>query len=204
MIITAKKTNQSYPDWFKSIAEDLMNNWSLKVNDNEFRFTEIEFYYKVDDAHLDPYVHANEKQLTNSQWYFHGSGLDITFGDESVMAYGGILIRGIQNVKTQEYIDGSLKLLTELFKQYGTVLNHSRDFGLIEAEHSKEIPIACPRVGLNYIVDENYCNRPYRFIINIKPEHHFKEKTKVAIYMNAIGKIDKDEINKMFGYAIIK
>lgn len=204
MKILAKKDNQDHLEWFTSIADELMNKWSLRVDKIEYRLTEIEFYFFDADYHPDPYVHKNDRQLSNGQWYFHGSGLDITFGDKSRKAYGGILIRGIQNVDTEEYINGSLKLLSEIFKQFGMVSSHSNDFGLAKAKHAVAEPVACPRVGLNPIKDETYSDKPYRFIIGINPDHHFKEKTNVSMQMAKDNSYTKDEINKMFGYTIIK
>jgi len=41
-------------------------------------------------------------------------GIDLTIGDEEQMAFGGILIRAIQNVGTKEYIYGPSKVVDKL------------------------------------------------------------------------------------------
>lgn len=202
MKVPSKKPKQDHHEWFNSIAKELMNNWSLSVGKSKYRLTEIEFYYN-DKKHDDRYAHNHDQQLTRGQWYFHGSGVDITFGDESSNAYGGILIRGIQNDNTKVYIDGSLKVVTEIFKEFGSISSLSTDFGLVKAKHDSEVPVRCARVGLNPSKDEIHNAKPYRFIIKINPDHKFKEKTKVAEQMRD-DDYSVDDINIMFGYQIIK
>lgn len=48
-------------DDFHRIANDLLNNWVLKVEDAFYRITEIEFYFKS-IKHDDSYIHGNDRQ----------------------------------------------------------------------------------------------------------------------------------------------
>jgi hypothetical protein len=88
---------------FDSIADGLLNNCILYINQIPHRLAEIEFYY-YGHHHLDPFAHRDALQKTRGNWYFHKTnnryregtfkGIDITFGDDS--SYGGILVRTIE------------------------------------------------------------------------------------------------------------
>lgn len=81
---------------FERIADLLLNQYVLKVGEKSYRICSIEFYYKQ-AQHLDKAAHAHQRQLSCGEWYFHGSGLDITFGNES--EFGGILIQSIKELE---------------------------------------------------------------------------------------------------------
>ena len=81
---------------FHDIAHLLFNDYSINVNGHFYRLLDIEFYYFSEGKFEDPYIHMNELQKESGRWYFHESGVDITFGAEG--SYGGILIRGIGRV----------------------------------------------------------------------------------------------------------
>ena len=183
-----------YQDVFSKYANKLMNEYCLKVDDKKYNLIEIEFYFYDKENHPDPYIYCNEKQKECGEFYFHGSGMDITFGNR--ICYGGILIRSIMNQKG-EYINGSLILLEELF---GDKIDKSK-IELIEKEdiekkENKKKDIFCStRVGLqahpldyelltkykkNFIP---YIFRLYRFIVDYScPENKCKDKTKIAFY----------------------
>ena len=81
---------QNLDSSFRRIAEDLLNHFIFISGEKSYRICEIEFYY-MGVNHEDKYTHGHELQKTSGQWYQHGSGLDITCGNDN--AYGGILIR---------------------------------------------------------------------------------------------------------------
>lgn len=184
---------------FERIANDLMNNWLLKIESKIYRFTEIEFYYKS-ESHNDPYTHGHALQKEKEKWYFHGSGIDITFGTNET--YGGILIRGIYNFEKKNYIYGPLNCVTEIFNTIGNIHDKGISFGLIASRENNfeiepEIPIAAPRVGLNSQKDKAYSERFYRFLIMPKCKH--AEKTKIADAMRQKKKYSEDEIKSIWG-----
>ncbi|MDA3909091.1 MAG: hypothetical protein PF437_08375 [Sulfurimonas sp.] len=107
---------------FKKIAQLLMGKYAIEYNGRNFLLDEIEFYF-CSSNHIDVYSHSiNEKNMNeciskdnNEQgkmlhWYFHGSGIDITFGDKDKGIYGGILIRKIFDIQNAKVIGGPLKL----------------------------------------------------------------------------------------------
>ena len=184
-----KKNINNYQVVFSEYANKLMNEYCLKVDDKKYNLIEIEFYFYDKENHPDPYIYCNEKQKECGEFYFHGSGMDITFGNR--ICYGGILIRSIMNQKG-EYINGSLILLEELF---GDKIDKSK-IELIEKEDIEKKDIFCStRVGLqahpldyelltkykkNFIP---YIFRLYRFIVDYScSKNKCKDKTKIAFY----------------------
>ena len=183
-----KKNINNYQVVFSEYANKLMNEYCLKVDDKKYNLIEIEFYFYDKENHPDPYIYCNEKQKECGKFYFHGSGMDITFGNGK--CYGGILIRSIMNEEGQ-YINGSLKLLEELFCDEIDKLK----IELIEKDIGKKNIFCSTRVGLqahpldyelltkykkNFIP---YIFRLYRFIVDYScPENKCKDKTKIAFY----------------------
>lgn len=187
---------------FERIAKELMNEWSLACGKNLYRIAEVEFYLrtinKEDNWHHDSYVHGHDLQKTSHRWYFHGAGIDLTFGQEDF--YGGILIRALCNIENGEYHYGPLKLLVELFGQFPEVYGTNHTFGLIPAEKDqfkREDPIAAPRVGLNPKTDIDMFEKNYRFLIMPKKQH--ADKTKIAEAMKGSRKYTQNEINNIWG-----
>src|SRR3712207_4883049 len=81
---------------FTQIANMLMNKHVLQVGRTYYRITDCEFYYHA-QSHKDIYTHGHERQKTSiGEWYFHGSGLDITLGGND--CYGGILLTAIAEI----------------------------------------------------------------------------------------------------------
>ena len=177
---------------YRGIAEKLMNNYKLQVRNTFYRIVECEFYYSSKN-HEDPYVHGHQRQKESfGEWYFHGSGLDITLSNGE--AYGGILIRSIAEVRQHGNIErkdatmGPLNVCTEIFSKIGDVMaDMPLHFGLREISRDpmganmKTAKIfAVPRIGLNASKDneKGFCKRPYRFISFLHLPHKESEKIK--------------------------
>lgn len=93
---SGKSYTEGYFDYFKRIAEILMNNCVVSKGDNKYEIVEIEFYLFTPD-HQD--VITYPRILTAGQWFFHQSGVDISF-ESTIEHFGGILIRGLRDIKT--------------------------------------------------------------------------------------------------------
>lgn len=113
----------AYSTLFEEIAEMLFNQYTLKKNNIEYEFAEIEFYLRtstLEDTCVHQYV-----GMDAGCFRIHYSGVDITFGSslekefpkssskQPNKYYGGILIRGLK--KDDEYIMGPLRVQLELF-----------------------------------------------------------------------------------------
>ncbi len=191
--------NKNNPEQsFIRIADELMNKWALISNDAKYRITEIEFYLKNDKWHKDVYTHGHPMQQKSHRWYFHGSGIDITFGQDNF--YGGILLRSVYDLTEKNYYYGPLVLLQKLFNNFPNVNDTNLSFGLIpytENSFSYEVPIAAARVGLNPKHDKVMYSKNYRFLIMPKRKH--ADKTRIAEAMKKSGKYTQKEIDNIWG-----
>ena len=196
---------------FARIASDLMNYHVLIVGNQTYRFTTLEFYYFDKENHPDIYSHQHPLQKTTGKWYFHGSGLDITFGNNDT--HGGILIRGIKNLQEKTFINGPLNCVQELFSNLGDVINDKGiEFFIADITHEKigaliedQKVYQSKRVGLNEnndkLPDLKFYNGLYRFFIN--PEKTQKDKGKIALDLLRQG-MTEAEVNKFVGYNFFK
>lgn len=178
------------------IASDLMNKWLIKVGSSLFRICEVEFYYDH-ASNPDAYIHGKEIQKQYGQWYFHGSGLDITLGQGDTSA--SILIRALYKVSGDQYIYGPLNAVNELFAGIGRCACQTIEFGLVpdNGQNKEERPIAARRVGLNPEKDPVRFRALYRFLIMPKEKH--ADKTGLEQVMRASGHYSEQEIRSIWG-----
>lgn len=96
---------------FEEVAKELMNGWCIKRGGSLYEIVEIEFYL-YNNNHPDCITYP--RNMSQGRWFFHKSGVDITFeSDEN--CYGGILIRGIKSQGDGRYILGPFKCVEELW-----------------------------------------------------------------------------------------
>lgn len=200
------QVNNNIEEKFNSIAKKIMNEYQLVIGHCNYRLTEIEFYYHSEiHKHSDENCHKDDKQLNFNKWYFHGSGLDLAFGDKEKNIYFGILIRGIKNITadTDHYVSGPLNVVQEIFDQIGQITSKETRFFIEKAETPfSETPVKSTRINLPKKEDE-YFNSKYRYLTDINSKHKFAEKTKVANAMLDQGYTKTDINTKLFGYKII-
>ena len=181
---------------FKGIAERLFNDFKLQINSSFYRLLDIEFYYFADGVYEDVYAHKHVAQLQKGKWYFHGSGIDITFGNGK--NYGGILIRGIAKISgeasksnyfVEKEIHGPLNVKTEVCSNlHGAFEAGSNTFQLIDISLDRmgalmKMPthiIETKRIGLNSDKDsdEKFYDAKLRYVIF--PRLKLKDKTQIA------------------------
>lgn len=181
---------------FQRIANELMNSWILQVENSRYRICEIEFYFQSQE-HNDTYTHGHELQKEKGRWYFHGSGIDLTFGSSEI--FGGILIRAVYNIDSKNYIYGPLNSITELFGNLSTAYLKQFAFGLVydsEKIIETEKIIAAPRVGLNPNKTPEMYEKLYRFLIMPKNKH--AEKTRIEQAMKTQN-FSEEEIKNIWG-----
>lgn len=141
---------------FSEIAESLINNYRLEVNDTLIEFCDLEFYWN-EPNHKD--INTHEHNYQNGQLRPHGSGYDIALRNET--GYGGILIRGVFSNGLPAY--GPFRSADVIFR-LGRDLHGS---GLTIRLEKKTSQTAFPvfktkRVGL--VKDDDFSNAAYRFI----------------------------------------
>lgn len=197
---------------FSSIAELLLNNSILKIADESFYITEIEFYF-YSNNHSDCSIHKSKHQLFSNAWYVHTKGrggLDITFGNEDKKEFGGILIRGIKSVATNQYIDGPtntlkyiLKILDLERKELQPLLSdiNTSIIKIIKNDNKENFLFQGPRIGLVQEHNE-YLVSPYRYITDATTNHKFKEKSNVYCYSIKLNENQKSCIEDEFSYKL--
>lgn len=197
---------------FDNIMEYVINHLCLVVGETRYRIVEAEVYYKS-IKHPDPYTHGVTEQMTQGGWYFNGMGLDITFGrkantvDENI--YGGILIRGIRKLDGENnYISGVSNCLKAMFASIQHISDGRPSFYFVENENEYDIPkyepVKSTRMGLTKKSDDedNYWERPYRYIVELKEAHKFRQKEDVVKGLLQKGTIDLELAKEMLGYQL--
>lgn len=153
--------NENIENSFDRIAQDLLKNYALLVNNTEFRFTKIEFYYYSEKYHPDEYTHEHDRK--GGEWRFHNQGLDLTFQSDKETD-GGILIRGISG--DNKYVNGPRRILTEIFKAFGSACNSTTL--ILKATPQRDIDIYKTFRHLpNKNIVEEYHKKPYRYFTDI-------------------------------------
>ena len=116
------------------LIRNLFKHYTIQIGDNRYVFGEVEYYMYNENKHADPFVHRHPEQQRFGQLYFHRStiaslnftlkGVDITFGPKhdpdtvsGYECYGGLLIRALYNINTNEYIDGPSKVVDEMLRK---------------------------------------------------------------------------------------
>lgn len=127
------KTSEDIPKYFIEVAELLMNNYVISKRGTEYEIIEIEFYL-FNPNHPD--VIAYPRSCVAGQWFFHQSGVDLTF-ETTDEQFGGILIRGIRET------DGERK---QIFGPQNCVSHLWDKFNAFEAV-ATEIPMIIPAKG---------------------------------------------------------
>ncbi len=201
---------------FDQIANALFNKYIIQVNDSFYRLLEAEFYYNDGKEHTDIYTHGHKWQKRSGYWYVHGSGIDITIGNDN--ASGGILLRSIQKLlptptdKKEQYTFGPLNVLTELISGFHNCFNGEKNiFSLVEPEEHKiklevieqKDIIQCRRIGLSG--EKEHKDSLYRYLIF--PHLPHREKTKIAeLLLQKRGKSKEtlDEIKRLLGSEFLK
>jgi hypothetical protein len=176
---------------FNDLARLLINNYVIRKGNSQYQIHEIEFYYYGND-HLDSFAHCSPAQKKVGRWYFHGSGADITFGNDT--AFGGILLRGVVKKGDPKIINGPYKVFDELFLDNETVDGKEIAKVVIEPVRvpDKLNIVHGPRSGIRLLASEldkedkqKYLFKPYRFIA-LDDYPQFSEKYLIGLYLAKI------------------
>lgn len=146
---------------FPKIADELLKSCKIVCDDNKYWIDEIEFYYfnnRINDDRTSSPENNRTKSVTYhrtckaGQWYFHYSGMDLTFNSEDVVANpedsfgGGILICSLKDEKGN-LIKGPKKCYYEFFPLYVDTLNPTC-YPYIVASEPRNVSILKKRVAL--------------------------------------------------------
>lgn len=175
---------------FKRIAKYLFEQLVIiKNGETKYCLTDIEFYLLA-SWHQDFYTYGKEPQKSIGKWFYHSSGIDFTFGDEIQNNYGGILIRGIIEMKNYRPINGCWNVFKELSDKHTIIdkigfITEGLSYSISKFRELKEELLFKKRKGLNpdnfkknsekfdpkiFSIENNidiqdYLSRSYRFFI---------------------------------------
>ena len=139
--VTSTMTDTQCAAAFKDIARDLVENYAIRRAGKTYRLLEIEFYFYnplIDDYRDE----SHRKHLTYERttppghWFFHTSGVDLTFASDQDRGYGGgILIRKI--IDEHHHITrGPLNCRAEMFPASTDAFIHTAESPrLVVADH---------------------------------------------------------------------
>ena len=125
---------------FEETAELLMNLCSIQKGEKEYEIVDIEFYM-YNSQHPDVITYPRVMEM--GRWFFHSSGVDLTF-HSTPDRFGGILIRGIRNVNDDnDQILGPHKCVDALWDNFNAFDNqYDTEYPIITSvanPRSKEI-----------------------------------------------------------------
>ena len=125
---------KDFKRYFKEIAELLMNNCVIKKCNINYEIVEVEFYLFTPE-HQD--VITYPRKLSAGQWFFHQSGVDLTF-ESNTEHFGGILIRGLRNIKSGILTLGPQKCVDLLWDKSDAFKIHENEYPTI-VEYSEKL-----------------------------------------------------------------
>ena len=124
-----------------------MNLCSIHKGDKEYEIVDIEFYM-YNSQHPDVITYPRVMEM--GRWFFHSSGVDLTF-QSTPDRFGGILIRGIRNVdddNDNNQILGPQRCVNALWDNFNAFDNrYDTEYPIISSvanPRSEEI-MQCPR-----------------------------------------------------------
>lgn len=110
--IPVEASQEAIRSRFALLAEALFRDFQIEKGGEVYDLLEIEFYF-WNAVHQDEITYR--RQCPAGMWYFHPSGVDISFASDS-NRYGGILLRSVVRVAPKpEIIAGPLRLVDHLF-----------------------------------------------------------------------------------------
>lgn len=176
-------TKETIQSSFDRIAKEIISDWQLKIDNELFSFTEIEFYFFCEAVHEDNSTH--EHNYNEGLWRLHSQGIDITFQSTDI-SDGGILIRGLKSKKG--YINGPRRILETIFKIFSSVTTIQHQFGLVcESSASPCAIFKTTRHGLSKSEQNTFNDYPYRYYTDLAnwDNKHVSQSEKAKIVLNS-------------------
>jgi hypothetical protein len=191
--------DQNIEKEFARLAELILLEKQLIVNEAKFNFTEIEFYF-YSKTHQDSFTHQHKMEA--GKWRFHNQGFDITLRSEN--GFGGILIRGVEFAG--KFTNGPRRVLFEVMQYLNKVTDVENKIGIIDKKRENQTIFKAFRHGLNQPSTKLRCDNPdyfkkakYRFII--KPQS-FDRKQFTGSEIIAKDFKNRDLSKEFLGYEI--
>lgn len=129
-LLDCPKEQDKICDYFKGIADLLMNKCVICKGESNYEIVEIEFYLFTPN-HQD--VITYPRNCKAGQWFFHQSGVDLTF-ETTDKQFGGILIRGMREFESGKQIFGPLNCVNMLWDMFDAFDCNSAKYPIISTD----------------------------------------------------------------------
>lgn len=144
-------------DKVDEFMKSIINNYELTINENQYKFAEIELYYKSQE-HNDCRVFKRDGKKAG-ELFFHRFGFDICFESDN-KTFGGVLVRSLQDINNNEnFICGPLTCSTALLNNNAPnikfEIKYNNFSGNPSIEQTRRIKGQCKN---------NFDEAPYRYI----------------------------------------
>ncbi len=158
--------SQQVDEWdFLPIAEEILFNYVLQIQQSTYRLTEVECYLNNEERAFDMFAHSH-KGFTTGQLRLHGAGIDISIQEKNFN--GGFLLRGMVEIDDDlldlpQYIDGPWKLAQNIINK-ASIYEERFILSWKRCKLPHKPIITSPRVGLNLKSQLDVINQlPYLF-----------------------------------------
>lgn len=192
-----KTSKETIAESLELLANDLILNKVISVNDSLFSLIDLEVYY-WHDLHQDDYARGVKHLKPFGEFEAHRYGIDLSLGNQLNVEFGGILVCGLYDIKKSQPIPKSAVKNT-LFNQFKLGENK---FELISYKTPWSTTFKSQRMNLGIAESDNQkqFEKPYyKFLA--KDGSIFKSyKGKETIFRNS--DLSDDEIEEMLGYKL--
>lgn len=182
------------------IAEEMILNRMIVVNNRKFSIIDVEVYY-WHDKHPDNYAKGVKHTRQLGEFELHRYGIDISLGQDENEEFGGILLRGLYDMDKQLTIKKS-EIVKSIFNSFKLGNNN---FELITEKSPWVEVFKTTRLNLGKKAGEkfDFSNKKYRFLAKSK-ENKLYEKypNKEEIFRNS--NLCCGEIKQMLGYNLTR
>ncbi|WP_143164228.1 hypothetical protein [Hymenobacter daecheongensis] len=191
-----------------SIADLLQNKLVLCSGSYAYRVTELELYY-WGPGHHDPYIHRAREQQEYGRWSFNDADcLDFTFGSKTQGTWGGVLLRGLRRLPSQQakageetYIAGPRNVLRELVASLDGVFEGSQQGFYLTAAGAESLLTQTPWRVARYELrkqadDTDFLLRSYRFLVEEQYLATLKDRAQIVRQLL----MPKEQAKAILGY----
>ena len=127
---------------FEEIADMSFQDFHIEKEGVRYDFLEVEFYF-YNEKHPDFITYPRNTKA--GEWFFHMSGVDISFksekeereGKEIAVRGGGILVRSILKEGEKTPITGPYKCMDELFDKFDAFGTNLENFPILKPNERK-------------------------------------------------------------------
>lgn len=200
------RTNAEHlPRMMDAISYLVLNRITLRAGEQHYRITDLEFYYRRESGHADPYVHGGPEQRKTGTWFYNmAGGLDLTCGDEH--SEGGILLRGLQKLGAAPayFVSGVQLVLRELVSALGNAVAEGKGWQLVAAEAPTDEPVWRTSreglVGKDDCVAQDFAARKYRHLSGSGYLGSLKGKEKLLKELVGDKQVKAEDVAALLGY----